>query len=84
VHLLQVLDSEALEIALRSLYAGMSENLRQVKQVSTVTKIPNAEGMPEGMKRAANPTDSKIGTQLLKITEQIPLGKLPTLNRAEN
>jgi len=69
VHCLQVLDSEALEVALSCLNARVSEDFGQVKQISTVTQIPNAEGMPERMERAANPANSQPAAQLLKIAK---------------
>ena len=58
MHLLQVLDSEALEVALGGLNARVSEDLGEVKKISTVTQIPDAEGVPERMERAAYTADA--------------------------
>jgi len=80
----QILDSEALKVAFRCRYARMAQNLRQVKQVSTGSKVVHRECVSESMEADTHTIHAELFPEQLQIPKQLPLRQSPTLHSRED
>ena len=69
---------------LRRLDGRVSQDPLQIVQVPSVPQIINCKRMPTRMKRTPHASNAKVSTELLKITKQVPLRRLRTMQRAKD
>src|SRR5579863_460542 len=74
MHRTEIRYSRRCEIPLRSPCAGVSEDLREIEQIPSRTKIPDCERMPTGVWRTSDPIpNTHLPTHSLKIPKEVPV-----------
>ncbi len=69
---LQVVNAEALKIALRRRHRGVAEDLRQVEQIPARPEIRHGECVAQGMRRATHVCDGEPCAECFEVALKVP------------